>query len=143
MTNWIKRALTVCVTVSLGYVVLVGGGVTSGSLFRWQAITFGLGVLLFGGWLLGRGLVRRARWPITGLEVPLAMLVVVGGLALVASPDWRLGLERLSELAIWAALFYLSVDVLQAGLPPSVITRPLVLVSGLALFIGVVEVYVY
>src|SRR3989304_2358309 len=93
----LRRSLTrLLIVLSLGYVVLVGGGVTSAAIFRWQLITFGLSLALFGGWLIWRGVVRRARWPITGLEWALGGAALAALLSLLASPDWRLGLARLS-----------------------------------------------
>ena len=142
----LRRSLTrLLIVLSLGYVVLVGGGVTSAAIFRWQLITFGLSLVLFGGWLIWRGVARsgRARWPLTGLEWALGGAALAALLSLLASPNWRLGLARLSELAAWAALFFVMVDVLDAGLPRSALTRALIFVSGLALLFGVVEVYVH
>jgi len=140
----LRRSLTrLLIVLSLGYVVLVGGGVTSAAIFRWQLITFGLSLALFGGWLIWRGVVRRTRWPLTGLEWALGGAALAALLSLLASPDWRLGLARLSELAAWAALFFVMVDVLDAGLPRSALTRALIFVSGLALLFGVVEVYLH
>jgi O-antigen ligase len=141
MTIRLQRGLMLGVLLLLGYVTLVGGGAISGSVFRWQLVTFCLGVSLFAGWLLWRGVLRRARWPLTGLEWPLGGAALVGILSLLASPDWRPGLARLSELAVWAALFYLAVDLLAAGFPRRILSRALVMVSGLALFAGVLEVY--
>lgn len=139
----LARFIFILCLLPLGYITLIGGGTITGALFLSQAITFALGTCVFGGWLIGRGVIRRARWPSTGLEWPLALAALAGGLSLLASPQWRPGLARLAELAAYAALFYLTGDLLMAGLPRSVLVHALITVSGLALFVGLLEVYVY
>src|SRR3990172_11153812 len=123
----LRRSLTrLLIVLSLGYVVLVGGGVTSAAIFRWQLITFGLSLALFGGWLIWRGVARsgRARWPLTGLEWALGGAALAALLSLLASPDWRLGLARLSEVGAWGALFFVLVFFFYFGLFPSSLPPP-------------------
>jgi tetratricopeptide (TPR) repeat protein/O-antigen ligase len=138
-----QALIQLLVVLFLGDVVLAGGGVTSAAIFHWQVINTVLGAALFGGWLVWRGVIRRARWPLTGLEWPLAGAALAGVLSLLASPDWRPGLARLGELAAFAALFYLAVDLLAAGFPRPVLSRALVVVSGIALFLSAAEIYLY
>ncbi len=129
--------------VLLGYVSLIGGGPITGGLFRWQLVTSILSVGLFGGWLLWRGIAQRVGWPLTGLEWAISAAALAGLLSLLAAPAWRLGLARLSELGGLAALFYLAVDVFDAGIPRRIFIRALIIVSGIALGLSLLEVYFY
>ncbi len=136
MNGWQSTVVTLALSVLLGLVTLTDGG-----QFRWQLVTLILCILLFGGWLLWRGGVRRVGWPVTGLEWAFGGAILASGLSLIASPDWRLGLARLIPLAGAAALFYLIVDWLDAGFPRRTLVHALVWVSGAALSLGCLEVY--
>ncbi len=129
--------------LGLGYIVLVGGGVVSGAYFRWQATTFGLTVGLSGVWLLWRGISQRARWPAIGVEWALVVAGLAAGLSWAASPDWRVGAARVFQLAGFALVFYLAIDVLDAGFPRTAIIDALIVVSGAALAMSLLEVYAY
>jgi len=58
---------------------------------------------------------REARFPRTGLEVPLACGAAAVILSLVFSPDPRLGMEKAAWLVGFVVLFYFLLDAFDRG----------------------------
>lgn len=87
---------------------------------------------------------QRSGLPRTGLEWPVAGLLITTGLAVAFSPDPRMGLERAALLVTYALLYDLLVDAFDSGLLPP--RAPLYAGVAVALFtavMAVLETYVW
>lgn len=140
---YIQLGLRLAAILILGYLILVGGGVTSNADWQWQASTWVLAISLSAIWLIWRVGLHKAAWPITGLEVTLLIGFTSAGLSWWFSPDWRMGAARLLQLLGFLLVFYVAVDCLDAGAFAEIVIDALILISGLALAIGLLEVYAF
>ena len=137
--DWRLPAATLVVTVLLAVVTLSSTTLTGGATFASQAFNYIAGAIVFGSWWVWRGVVKRARWPLSGLELALGAAGIVALLSLANSPDRRVSAARLSELALLASLFYFTFDCLQAGLDRRILTRSLLAVTGVALVMALLH----
>ncbi len=137
----LRLGLTLASLLGLSLVALGSATLTGGNTYAGQCFNYALGGLALGGWWLWRGVVCRARWPLTGLEGALAIGAGWALLACAASPDPRLSAAGGAELAVLVALFYFALDSLRAGLDRRLFVHSLLFVTGIALLLGLVEVY--
>jgi O-antigen ligase len=144
IANHLTKLLTqTFIVLSLGYLILVGGGVTSQTSWQWQLATWILVVSVCVIWFGWRVVWRRAAWPVTKLEGVLLVALLSASLSWVASPDWRMGAARLFQLAGFVGLFYIAVDCFDASPLGEMVIDALILVSGLALALALLETYAY
>jgi O-antigen ligase len=131
-------ALLLLVVVILATATPVGRITLAGQVFNFAA-----GCLVFGGWWVWRGVVQRARWPLSGLEWVFAAAGVVAALSVAASPDPRVSAGRFSELALLVVLLYFTLDCLRTGLDRHILTRGLLLATGVLLVLVLDETYLH
>lgn len=141
--GWRLAVVPLAATLLLAVVTLAAATTLGRSTLAGQAFNLAAGSVIFGGWWVWRGIVRRARWPLSGLELVFAAAGALALLSLAASPDQRVSAGRCSELALLVILFYFTLDCLRAGFDRHILTRGLLWVTGVLLVLALDEAYLH
>src|SRR5258708_2085193 len=96
-TRLVQLALSLLMVL---YMAFVGGAFAAGPVYEVKLLNFLVGSGLALVWLIVR-LKRRRPLLATGLELPLVAFVLSQWVALMASPQPRLGLDWAASLVVW------------------------------------------
>lgn len=138
-TDWRYLAREAVLILLWAYVLLVGGTVNGLIAFRVHLATTILAAVVLGAWLIGRWRAGRLI-PRTGLE--WAALVFVGAqcAAALLSQDVRRSVPVVVQTISYWLVFCLAFDLTRAGWPAELTEKALLVVGGIVLGLGLLDV---
>jgi putative inorganic carbon (HCO3(-)) transporter len=125
--------------IFLGYFLLIGGTLNGLVQFQLNVISTVLVAIIVAVWL-GCRLYRRERLPGTGLGLPIIAFLGAQLIATALSSDPRRSLGNTWLIAFYALAFYLLVDLLRHGWPAELLVKSLLVVSGIVIALGLIEI---
>jgi O-antigen ligase len=126
---------------AMGISIVAGGLIWRGDIHVQEAaLIYALPVVVI--YLAWRGGIKKGRLPKVGVMWSL-ILAIVGLVALwLFSTDIRQGLGRVSWILTYLLVFYLFIDAFDSGLQMDSALHALLWITGIVLFLAVLEVYV-
>jgi hypothetical protein len=133
--------LSFLITLLSLYVALVCGGLVWRG--AWNVQAFGLAFASLGslGFLLWRGVIQRARIVRTPLDGIILAVVVVLLISWFLSPNLRQGMARVGSYIGYIWLFYILLDVFEAGLNRKAVLVALLVMTASVGLMAVLETY--
>ncbi len=121
------------------YVLFVAGPLDGMFRWRFQVASAAILMVLVGSWL-GWRLLRRPTLPQTGLEKVIGLFVVVQLGLVLLSHDPRRSLSIPAQTLAYALIFWCAFDCLRAGWPAELIEKTWLIVGGVLVGLGWLEV---
>lgn len=125
--------------ILLGYFLLIGGTLNGLVQFQLNVLSTALVAIIIAAWL-GYRLYGGGRLPRTGLGLPIIAFLAAQLIATVLSSDPRRSLGNTWLIAFYALVFYLLVDLLRHGWPAELLVKSLLVVSGIVVALGLIEI---
>jgi tetratricopeptide (TPR) repeat protein len=125
--------------ILLGHFLLIGGTLNGLVQFQLGVISTALIAIIIAAWL-GCRLYRRERLPRTGLGLPIIAFLGAQLVATALSSDPRRSLGNTWLIAFYALAFYMLVDLLHHGWPAELLVKSLLVVSGIVIALGTIEI---
>jgi hypothetical protein len=120
------------------YLTLIGGFVLGVREYYWRALTLTILSLLAGVWLLYKA-QRRSSPPLTGLEIPLLLMLGASALVTWFSTDPRLSAGRFGLNLMLAISLYGTLDWLKEAKRAELLINALLLTGGVVCLVGLIE----
>lgn len=134
--DFLKQAIAVFL---LAYLIIAGGTLNGLVRFPLHVVSHVVVFLVLCIWL-GGALWRRRRIEATGLELTILVVVAAWVLATLLSEDLRRSLGWLGLMSTYVLFFYLVHDISRHGWPATLLTKSLLIVGGIVIAWGVVEI---
>ena len=137
--DWVYLLQGTATTLLFAYLILWGGGTSSG-LFspRLRVCSHLILTLVLVAWL-GSAVWRKRGMARSGLEIVFLLAFVALGVTTLLSSDPRRSLVGLGLLLLYALWFYLVFDLVRQGWPPDIVAKSLLIVGGVVIVLGLWE----
>ena len=137
--DWVYLLQGTATTLLFAYLILWGGGTSSG-LFspRLRVCSHLILTLVLVAWL-GSAVWRKRGIARSGLGIVFLLAFVALGITTLLSSDPRRSLGGLGLLVLYALWFYLVFDLVRQGWPPDVVVKSLLIVGAVVIVLGLWE----